>query len=73
MLSQQSRAVNITFVEIRMSVHLLIFFVCESNGLNILFFVLLSYFLSQFVICYTSLCCNTHSLLSIVPVLGSMY
>lgn len=72
MLSQQSRAVNITFVEIRMSVHLLIFFVCESNGLNI-FFVLLSYFLSQFVICYTSLCCNTHSLLSIVPVLGSMY
>lgn len=38
MLSQQSRAVNITFVEITMSVHLLIFFVCESNGLNIFFF-----------------------------------
>lgn len=38
MLSQQSRAVNITLVEIRMSVHLLIFFVCESNGLNIFFF-----------------------------------
>lgn len=37
MLSPQSRAVNITFVEIRMSVHLLIFFVCESNGLNIFF------------------------------------
>lgn len=37
MLSQQSRAVNITFVEITMSVHLLIFFVRESNGLNIFF------------------------------------
>lgn len=36
MLSQQSRVVNVTFVEIRMSVHLLIF-VRESNGLNIFF------------------------------------
>lgn len=49
MLSPQSRAVNVTFVEIRMSVHLLIFFVCESNGLNI--FCFLSYFCPQFVIC----------------------
>lgn len=66
MLSPQSRAVNVTVVDIRMSVHLLLFFVCESNGLNIFCFIFVP-------VCYmyTCLCCNTHSLLSIVLVLGS--
>lgn len=48
MLSQQSRAVNITFVEIRKSVHLLIFFVRESNGLNI--------FVCTFVLLFVPIC-----------------